>query len=105
MLVIPASYTAVDSMSFMMDIGINTRSTIYQTLDAQNGSNNVNFDYLAFTIPFKKWWAAAFGIMPLSHKGYGILRNDSTTDLQSSTNFSGIGTLSKAFFRECFQYR
>lgn len=98
----PASYTAIDSMSFILDFGINMRNTAYKTTDAKNGSNNVNFDFLAFSFPIKKWWATALGIMPLSFKGYSIQRNDSTVNLQSSTNFNGAGTLSKAFMGHAF---
>ncbi len=98
----PASYTAIDSMSFLIDFGLNMRNTTYRTEDATNGSNNVNFDYLAFSFPVNHRWAAALGIIPLSFKGYGISRNDSTAQIQSSTNFDGSGTLSKAFIGNAF---
>jgi hypothetical protein len=98
----PASYTAIDSMSFLLDFGINMRNTTFQTSDGKNGSNNVNFDYLAFAFPIKGWWASAFGIMPLSFKGYNIQRIDSIQHVKSSTNFNGTGTLSKAFIGNAF---
>src|ERR1035437_7415757 len=39
----PASYTAIDSLTFLTQFGINSRHSTYQTDNAQNGSNNVNF--------------------------------------------------------------
>jgi hypothetical protein len=98
----PASYTTVDSMSFMMDLGIMSKHTIYRTATEKNGSNNLNFDYLAFAFPLKKWWGTAFGIMPLSHKGYSIQMNDSVIGIRSSVNFNGRGSLSKVFLGNGF---
>jgi hypothetical protein len=98
----PASYTAVDSLSFVMEFGILSKHTSYETENAKNGANNVNFDYLAFSFPVKKWWATSFGLMPLSHKGYNIQTIDSTNNSKSSINFNGTGSLSKAFIGNAF---
>lgn len=100
----PASYTAVDSLTFLTEFGINSRHTLYQTDNARNGSNNVNFDYLAFSYPVKRWWATAFGLMPVSQKGYTI---DKTTinpsdSSRTSYNFVGTGTLTKVFIGNAF---
>lgn len=98
----PASYTAIDSMTFMMEFGLSSKHTIYESGDKKNGKNDVNFNYIAFSIPLKKWWASAFGIMPFSEKGYNIARIDVTTDGTTSTSINGTGSLSKAFFGNAF---
>lgn len=98
----PASYTAIDSMTFLMEFGINSRHTLYQSDNKKNGSNDVNFNYLSFSFPVKKNWAIAFGILPLSDKGYNIESTDSTANGVTSTSITGIGTLSKAFFGNSF---
>jgi len=98
----PASYTAVDSMTFLMDFGVNSKHTIYQSDNLKNGSNEVNFNYLAFSFPVKKWWAAAFGVLPLSDKGYNILASQESTNGTALTTISGSGTLTKAFFGNAF---
>ena len=99
----PASYTAIDTMTFLMEFGINSKHTIYESENKKNGSNDVNFNYLAFSVPVKKWWAAAFGILPLSEKGYNIAANEESTNGFSSTSITGSGTLAKAFIGNAFK--
>ena len=99
----PASYTAIDSMTFLMEFGVNSKHTIYASEDKTNGSNDANFNYLAFSFPVKKWWAAAFGIVPLSDKGYNIQSNEESTNGYTSTSITGTGTLSKAFIGSAFK--
>ena len=97
----PASYTAIDTMTFIMDFGLNSRHTTFESGDKTNGKNNVNFNYLAFSFPLKKWWATAFGIMPLSEKGYNIQSIDSV-HVKTSTTIAGSGSLSKVFIGNAF---
>jgi hypothetical protein len=98
----PASYTAIDSMTFLMEFGLESKHTQYESSDKKNGSNNVNFNYMAFSIPLKKWWATAFGIMPLSEKGYNIEALQETTNGTTATSITGKGTLSKVFIGNAF---
>jgi len=98
----PASYTAIDSMSFVMEFGIFSKHTTYLTTDEKNGSNNLNFDYLAFSYRINKNWASAFGVMPMSHKGYNVQTTDSVNDIKSVVSFNGNGSLSKAFLGNAF---
>jgi len=99
----PASYTAIDSMTFLMEFGISSKSTSYETANKKNGANDVNFNYLAISVPVKKWWAAAFGLMPLSEKGYNIIGTEESTNAITSTSITGSGTLSKAFIGNAFK--
>ncbi|MCX6236430.1 MAG: hypothetical protein NTY07_02545 [Bacteroidia bacterium] len=99
----PASYTAIDTMTFLMEFGVKSKHTIYEAGDKKNGSNDVNFNYLAFSFPLKKWWATAFGIIPLSDKGYNITAAADSTNGFSSTSIYGTGTLSKAFIGNAFK--
>jgi hypothetical protein len=86
-----------------MEFGLSSRHTDYESVDKKNGANDVNFNYLAFSFPMKKWWATAFGLMPLSEKGYNIDVNESSTNGYSSTAITGSGTLSKAFLGNAFK--
>ncbi len=98
----PASYTSLDSLSFLMEFGANSKHTEYESALSKNGSNNTNFDYLAFSFPVKRWWGTAFGIMPFSQKGYSITLNSSSENLNSNSIFIGSGALSKAFIGNAF---
>ena len=99
----PASYTAVDSMTFLMEFGIKSRSTIYESADKKNGANDVNFNYLAFSFPINRWWATAFGLLPLSDKGYNIQATEVGTNGITSTTINGTGTLTKVFLGNAFK--
>jgi hypothetical protein len=98
----PASYTSIDTLTFLMEFGGNSKNSIYESTTKKNGSNDLNFNYLAFSFPVKKGWAVAFGILPFSNKGYNIVSNDVSTN-GSSTSISGSGTLSKAFLGNAFK--
>jgi len=99
----PASYTAIDTMTFLMEFGVNSKHTIYESETKTNGSNDANFNFLAFSVPVRKWWAAAFGILPLSDKGYSMLATEESSEGYTATSISGSGTLSKAFLGNAFK--
>jgi hypothetical protein len=93
----PASYIAIDTMTFLMEFGLNSKHTLYQSKDKKNGNNDVNFNYLVFSFPLTKHWATAFGVVPLSEKGYNIAAVEESDNGVSSTSINGTGTLSKVF--------
>ena len=59
----PASYAAVDTMTFLMEFGVSSKHTNFESATKKNGSNDANFDYLAFSFPIKKWWATALACL------------------------------------------
>lgn len=99
----PASYTSLDSLSFLTEFGANSRHTQYETGTTKNGSNDVNFDYLAFSFPIKKWWGTAFGVMPFAQKGYNVNLLNTSGNVTSSSMFTGSGALSRVFIGNAFK--
>jgi hypothetical protein len=99
----PASYTALDSLSFLVDFVASSKHTQYETQQTKNGSNDANFDYLAFSFPLKKWWGTAFGVMPFTQKGYNINLNATTENQNTISNFNGSGALSRVFWGNGFK--
>jgi hypothetical protein len=94
----PASYTSIDSLTFLMQFGIDSKFTYSQSATSNNTRNNVNFNHLTFAMPFTKWWAGSFGIMPYASKGYSIISSEGTADQMVNSTFSGSGTLTKFYF-------
>lgn len=100
----PAAYTSVQSKTFMMDLGV---SALVQGLSTENSSITQmagNLDYVAFQIPFCKWAAASFGLMPYSAVGYQYSveaendvydRPDSTVTVTQS--YSGSGGFTQVY--------
>ncbi len=93
----PASYTSIDSLTFLMQFGIEARFTRSETTNAQNTRNNVNFNHLTFALPVTHWWASSFGLIPYATKGYEISSTEGSIALQSNSSFIGTGTLTRAY--------
>ena len=99
----PASYSSIDSLTFLMQFGIDSRFTYSQSGSVNNTRNNVNFNHLTFAFPIMKWWASSFGLLPYASKGYSIISTSGTLDLLSSTSFTGTGTLTKIYWGNAFK--
>ncbi len=80
-LVNPASYSALDSMSFIFDFGLTGSSTTYKTEDLNSSLTNMNLDHLAIGFTIAPWWKASAGITPFSSVGYKIIDQQSDPDL------------------------
>lgn len=99
----PASYTSIDSLTFLMQFGIDSKMTKAQTETSENKRTTVNFNHLSFALPFKHWWAASIGILPYASKGYNINTTQGALSLLSSSGFSGSGTLTRVYFGNAFK--
>ena len=72
----PASFTACDSLTFMMDIAASATWSRYQDYSGMRNKANGNLEYLTFQLPlFKQWIAMSFGLIPYSSVGYSISMN------------------------------
>lgn len=96
----PASYSAVDSLSFMFDIGMGLKSSNYQENGYKTNAKNASFDYLAMQFRLHPRVGFAVGFTPYSNVGYKFSR---TSDIENSdgvtlTNtFYGDGGLQQIF--------
>ena len=66
----PASYTSIDSMTFIFDFGASAQLSWFD--DGQNKQNNYNgnIEYLAMQFPLHKRVAMSVGVLPYSYVGY-----------------------------------
>ena len=86
----PASVTARDSLSFMSDLGLNGRISVFQE-DGKRGAKTI-FNMDDFVISFPMWRNTAFmaGIHPISDVGYGI--SSKTVNVETGTQtFASVG--------------
>ena len=68
----PASLTAIDSMSFLFDFGLNYSNVRYRSDDYKTKLDNFNIDHVAIGFPVTKWWKSSVAVMPFSRVGYTI---------------------------------
>ena len=77
----PASYTSIDSMSFLFDFGIMGDYTNTETSLGNEPYYGAHLNHLAISFPITKWWAASIGILPYSKVGYSIKEEDYKNDI------------------------
>ncbi len=94
----PASYTSVDTLSFLFEFGLNGKFSSYKNDLGHFTTNDVNFRYMAMSFPISDRIAIGLGLTPYSDVGYDISVNDSIA-LTGNINYKyyGDGSLSRAF--------
>lgn len=95
----PASYTAIDSLNFLFEFGMEGTFANYKTDISSANSNDVNFNYFAMSFRISNIMAASMGLQPYSDVGYQVLVYEDKPDVGNVlNNYYGTGTISKAFF-------
>jgi hypothetical protein len=94
----PASFSAVDTMTFMLDFGI--KGQLAMMNDGAHGSSrryNGGLEYLALQLPLAKGLGLGIGLEPVSFVGYQY--GDTTRELNTiaSELYSGSGGLNKVY--------
>ncbi len=68
----PASLTERDTLSFLLDFGVDQKSIISQTNIAKSAYNTFNMHHIVMSFPLYKKSAFSLGIMPYSSVGYNF---------------------------------
>lgn len=98
----PASFGAIDSLSFLFDAGFYIKTASYTTSNLTENGSNASFDYASVGLSATKWWKMGLGIMPYSNREY----NDITTHHgpgKYNVDFIGEGGLSRVYFANAFR--
>ncbi len=92
----PASYTAIDSLTFLFEGGLTL-----QNMNISNGTTKINaknssFDYIAMQFRLSKHLAMSAGFLPFSNVGYNFGTDSKVTDpnnpdLNINTRYSSFG--------------
>lgn len=87
----PASYTEMDTMSFLFDFGVFGEQTKYSTNSLESKMTNYNIHHIAIGFGITKNWKASLGVLPYSSVGYDIEENKFMNG-SSLVNYSYKGT-------------
>ena len=68
----PASYSAIDSMTFIFDLGVSAHSARLSDGINQRSFTNSNLDYIAIQLPLWRGVGASVGLLPFSKVGYNF---------------------------------
>jgi hypothetical protein len=102
----PASYSAVDSMTFMFDFGMTGLLSRFSDPTGSTTKFNSNLEYLNMQFPVNKWLGFSAGLLPYSFSGYNfsnidsiqVENNTSTPDTEYySSLYSGTGGISQVY--------
>jgi hypothetical protein len=89
----PASYAAMDSLTFLFDMGADVK--VLKTTDSgESGSNFTGgLNYISMQVPITKWLGASAGLLPYSQVGYSF-----GDEIANGTNsHSGSGSINEVY--------
>lgn len=95
----PASYSSVDSLTMIFDMGLSGKITSYKEGSISESVNKSDFEYAVGSFRLMRNVGMSFGILPLSNIGYEystrtFLRE---SNLTVAENYAGDGGLHQAF--------
>ena len=99
----PASYSSLDSLSFIFDAGFSGQLTNFKENGVKKNAKNGVFDYVVAGFRAAKHVGVSFGVIPYSNIGYkyattGDLNNKQSPSYQTYTNtFEGNGGLHQVY--------
>ncbi len=98
----PASYTAIDSLTFLFDGGLTLQNTNFSDGKIKKNTKNSSFDYVAMQFRLHKRFAMTLGFLPFSSVGYSISTENKVTgtpnsNLISYNTYNGSGGLNQLF--------
>ena len=103
----PASYSAIDSITFLFDAGISLQNANFSSGDTKMNAKNSSLDYIALQFRLRRHIGVTLGFLPFSNISYsfsGSAREVPNSDGSSNANptysyesFSGDGGLHQAF--------
>lgn len=97
----PASYSEVDSLTALFDLGLSLQNGNYKMGNLQQNIRNTSFDYFAFQFRAAKNWGVTLGIMPITNIKYNFTSSAETLagteNVTSSYSFNGDGGLREVF--------
>lgn len=99
----PASYSAVDSMTFMFDVGVSALGSRFSELAGYTHKFNANLEYITMQIPLWKKVGFSAGLLPYSFSGYNFYSSSDLSyelfpDTVTQTQyFSGVGGINQVY--------
>ncbi len=97
----PASYSSIDSLTFIFDVGLSGQVTNFKENTQKVNANNADFEYAVAGFRAFKHLGVSFGIIPYTNVGYNYAISDYLDDTRTTTytnTYSGSGGLHEIYF-------
>ena len=94
----PASYAAVDTLTFLFDVGMSLHNTNFAEGNVKMNARNTTFDYLAMQYRLTPKLGMTIGMTPFSNIGYNFsntqtIRDDEDGQVTTTNRYYGDGGL------------
>ncbi|GHT01820.1 membrane protein [Bacteroidia bacterium] len=102
----PASFSTVDSMTFMLDLGVKGQMGFFNDNGTKNTRYNAGLEYIAVQFPVAKKLGVGAGIEPISYVGYkyGETDKEAVPGNYSYTQYEGAGGLNKVYGNIAYEF-
>ena len=97
----PASYSSLDSLTFIFDAGISGQVTNFEENGVKKNANNSNFEYVVAGFRACRNLGVSFGVIPFTNIGYNYTStgwvNKNSTDVTYTNTYNGEGGFHQAY--------
>jgi len=100
----PASYTAIDTTSFLFEGGLLAKYTRLKAKGIDEDATTASLGHLLMGFPLNKWWKSSVGLVPYSTVGYSVTDNEYVDNVGSILyEYKGIGGISRVNWGNAIQ--
>jgi hypothetical protein len=101
----PASYNAFDSLSFLLNAGLDMKFSKYTDANQHQSNTDIHMGYFALGFRFTSWWANSIGIAPYSSVGDNISTTKTIEGSPNSfdVNLQGTGGINQYYWGNSFK--
>ena len=93
----PASYTAIDSLTFLFEGGVSLQNMNISGGGVKLNAKNSSFDYLAMQFRLHPKVAMSIGLLPFSNVGYSVSDSKVDNGVSQTRSFTGDGGLHQLY--------
>ena len=94
----PASYSAIDSLTMILDLGVSGQVTNFKEGGKKMNRRTADFDYATILFRVMPKVGVSLGVAPYSNIGYNYYNTDtSNNNLTNVTTYTGSGGFSQAY--------
>ena len=93
----PASYTAIDSLTFIFEGGVSLQNMNVNNGGVKLNAKNSSFDYLAMQFRLHPRIAMSVGLLPFSSVGYNVSDSKFANGVSQTRSFTGDGGLHQLY--------
>ena len=96
----PASYSAMDSLTFIFDAGISGQLTNFEENGKRINAKNANFEYVVAGFRAFKHLGVSFGLLPYTNVGYSYSNSHKVGDADATTyynTYTGSGGIHQVY--------